>query len=1394
MRRHILSLTILLVSMPFAPAAAQIVNCPSDISHNWQLGEVTPPFTDFVGTSEAACSSCPEPVQGLMGGALLFDGNDDEVNVADDGTLDWSATMSFSIAYWMKTSAALTEINAIVGRNDTSSGLRWWLGCDDNGTVRFQLRDSTGDGPYIGGIGQVLNDGQWHFVVGVRDESVDRIRVYVDGVSVDSTAYDYASDFASDAGMTIGYLDLGSHYRYSGLVDEVAIFDKALTDTEIEDFYTDGLFGLGYCYEGNIAPVIISTPGTKATVDRLYTYDVQATGYPPPSFELVAAPPGMTINSTTGLIEWTPVSEDEGDRDVSVSATNSEGSNIQEFTIEIVGQSPPEIIIWYGQAQSFGQIGSPQRAVDVLGNVFDLDGIASLAYSLNGAPDSVLSLGPDDRRLVSDGDFNVEIATTDLFDGTNEIVITATDNVANVSVDTVMVEYASGNTWPLPYSVDWDSVANIQDAVQVVDGVWEMGSVRTSITGYNRLIAIGDTTWQDYEVIVPMTIHSMTSSTRIGVILRWHGHTDDPVPDMQPKSGWFPLGAMMRCKEFGLDIYGNDGSILDNTSRTLSTGTPYILKARVETVPGEGDRYRLKLWEASLPEPPQWDLSAQGDLSDPTTGSFMLFAHRGDVSFGDITVMEIMIDNITVNAGETEAEITWTTIESATSSVAYGLTDAYEQGTVSQGDLVTSHSIILSNLTPNTLYHFEVVSEISGGTSYHSLDQIFQTTISSGVTSDDFNSITLNTTLWTYTDPLGDADLQMVGTHTADAWVSITVPAGVSHRVWSGGNDSPRIMQAANNANFELEARFESVMSEQYQLQGVFIEQDSENLIRFEFYHDGISTHVFASTYIGLTGTTRINDEIPDGVPLFMRVARQGNQWTQSYSYDGDAWTTAVSFSHVMTVTAVGPYVGNSGSSPPAFVGSIDYFFDTEFPIIPEDIASPVIISSAVTEGIVDQVYTYDVEAVGHPTPTYTLVTFPGGMTIDGGTGLIEWTPSALGDMNVSVEATNYLGADTRVLQITVSTDTDLDGVADYADNCPSVYNPAQTDSDVDGIGDTCDNCLAVANENQENSDNDSFGNVCDNCPTVDNESQTDGDGDGFGNTCDNCPTLSNSLQEDLDADGVGDSCDNCLSDVNPLQENTDGDLVGDSCDACPGFDDAVDVDNDSVADSCDNCPLTFNPGQDDSNLDGRGDACTNTEMGANIVVEPSPFVSVTFDSVTQAGWTELSVDSLGPGPPDDFSIVPASPPVYYNISTDAAYVGQIEVCFGYTESQVTGREDNLTVQHYVNSDWVDITNSLDTAANSICGLSSSLSPFIVAVGGGCCSGLTGNVDNDPGDVTDIGDLTALIDYLFITFTMPECIEEANIDGDLGGVVDIGDLTALIDYLFITFTPPAACQ
>lgn len=73
-----------------------------------------------------------------------------------------------------------------------------------------------------------------------------------------------------------------------------------------------------------------------------------------------------------------------------------------------------------------------------------------------------------------------------------------------------------------------------------------------------------------------------------------------------------------------------------------------------------------------------------------------------------------------------------------------------------------------------------------------------------------------------------------------------------------------------------------------------------------------------------------------------------------------------------------------------------------------------------------------------------------------------------------------------------------------------------------------------------------------------------------------------------------------------------------------------------------------------------------------------------------------------------------------------------------------------------------------------------------------CCPTTTGNIDCDPDQAVDISDLTALIDYLYISFSPLCCDKAANTDGQPG--VDISDLTRLIDFLYISFTPLAPCQ
>lgn len=71
---------------------------------------------------------------------------------------------------------------------------------------------------------------------------------------------------------------------------------------------------------------------------------------------------------------------------------------------------------------------------------------------------------------------------------------------------------------------------------------------------------------------------------------------------------------------------------------------------------------------------------------------------------------------------------------------------------------------------------------------------------------------------------------------------------------------------------------------------------------------------------------------------------------------------------------------------------------------------APAITSTAITTATVGQPYSYDVDATDPDAGdvlTYSLDVFPAGMTIDGTTGLIAWTPGAAGASNVTVRATD---------------------------------------------------------------------------------------------------------------------------------------------------------------------------------------------------------------------------------------------------------------------------------------------------------------------------------------------------------------------------------------------------
>jgi hypothetical protein len=297
--------------------------------------------------------------------------------------------------------------------------------------------------------------------------------------------------------------------------------------------------------------------------------------------------------------------------------------------------------------------------------------------------------------------------------------------------------------------------------------------------------------------------------------------------------------------------------------------------------------------------------------------------------------------------------------------------------------------------------------------------------------------------------------------------------------------------------------------------------------------------------------------------------------------------------------------------------------------------------STAVTEAVVEQPYSYDVNAAGNPAPVYSLSEFPEGMNIDAATGLITWTPDS-DDANespvaVSVVATNDEGSATQDFVIvvgytvtvapTAGGTTDKDGenfvgagdtltITATADDCytftewsvgaSGTDNPlsvtvtgtmnitanfAINDADGDGVCDNIDNCPDTANADQADADSDGIGDACDTCA---NDANNDADGDGVCGDVDNCAATANANQADADSDGIGDACDTCANDAN---NDADGDGVCGDVDNCAATANAnqADADSDGIGDACDTCANDANNDADGDGVCGDVDNCAAT-------------------------------------------------------------------------------------------------------------------------------------------------------------------------------------------------------
>lgn len=415
--------------------------CPANLKHFYKFEGNSATYLDEEGNTDAEALNAPTRTSnGKFGSALIFDGVDDGINIPDvpDGFENIANDASFSLEYWLKTSATGGGNMVAMGRQGTfgdpdTSNLHMWTGVNkSSGAVYWVLIDAHGEASAVdGGIISAgsVNDGNWHYVVAVRDDISQTNKLYIDGVlAVESEPYDYTWEFGTHYGdpFNIGHLELQSgspSFFFDGTLDEMAIYTRALSATEIANNYAGG--GVEHCAPGNYAPLVTSTPVTAATEDSPYTYTMTADDIDDGDvveLSSVTLPAWLSFNTETGVLSGTPLNDHVGDNDVTLRASDGTSNVDHSFTIAVANTNDAPVIT----------SGAP-----------DTDAMEDTEYSYTFAASDVdvgdivtLSAVQIPSWLTFTPATGVLVGTPDNGDvGEEDIILRATDGTVNVDLE-----------------------------------------------------------------------------------------------------------------------------------------------------------------------------------------------------------------------------------------------------------------------------------------------------------------------------------------------------------------------------------------------------------------------------------------------------------------------------------------------------------------------------------------------------------------------------------------------------------------------------------------------------------------------------------------------------------------------------------------------------------------------------------------------------------------------------------------------------------------------------------------------------------------------------------------------------------------------------------------------
>jgi len=200
---------------------------------------------DSSGNSNDGAINGATWVDGKFKKALSFDGSDDYVNCGNDASLDITGSITVEARVKVN-STGLSGYRRILSKREGSESCGYILTVND-GTPKFIIGNGSSNVSAVSNID--LETDKWYHILGFWD-GIDTIKILVDRIERGSNT---VTSLASSSHSVYIGSDTDGNYCFDGIIDEVRIYNKALSSEEISDLYNN----YGYTTENYPSKVLV---------------------------------------------------------------------------------------------------------------------------------------------------------------------------------------------------------------------------------------------------------------------------------------------------------------------------------------------------------------------------------------------------------------------------------------------------------------------------------------------------------------------------------------------------------------------------------------------------------------------------------------------------------------------------------------------------------------------------------------------------------------------------------------------------------------------------------------------------------------------------------------------------------------------------------------------------------------------------------------------------------------------------------------------------------------------------------------------------------------------------------------------------------------------------------